>query len=634
MEAGESMKKNGRIQLKPNKKYPVHLGAIVTGEYIEFTVQMKHKECGVILHTKGDAIKIPFTQECRMGNVYSGILVGISSKDIEGYQYYEQDSIFVDSYAKKVLGNECFGQDYEKEKSQERIGAIVGEEFVWGEDRNPCYSYEDSIQYMLHVRGFTQHSSANVEANGTFQGIMEKIPYLLELGITTLEVMPCYEFEEVETLELMDSMAYALKHYKEEYVEQPKKKLNCWGYKQAYYFAPKRSYSYKEDCVLELKELIKQLHGVGIEFIMQVYFPKECTYQLIYDVLSYWMMEYHVDGFHVMGEAIPMEFLAKEPIFQDLKMMCDHVTYDAIAHGPGFSNHIATYHGAFMKSARRFLKGEPESIGSFVEALKLRDNRIASIQYVSNYNEFTLHDMVSYDHKHNEDNGEGNEDGTYSNYSWNHGIEGVTDKKKILDLRKKQMKNIMAYLLLSQGTPMIMAGDEFAFSRKGNNNPYCHDNELLWLDWNGVHQNNELFTYSKSIIAFRKEHPIFHPSHSFKMVDTIGCGCPELSYHGEDAWKPNMGTASFCIGLLYSGAYQKKEIQEEKPDYYIAFNSHWQKHLLALPRLKNEYRWSVVMDTYEPVEEENKNYNFIEGDTVQVGERSVLILKSVLLNEN
>ncbi len=615
-----------QIQVLPKRVYPIQFGVVIVGEQIEFSIEMEHADCGMILYTRDESIRVPFMSDCKIGQVYSGVIVGVQTQMLLGYNYYVQNKVFVDPYAKQVIGNEEFGRDYKEDTPKLRMGALVSSVYNWEQDRLPMIPYEQSIQYLIHVRGFTKDPSSKVKAKGTFAGMVEKLPYLLELGITSVELMPCYEFEEVDIQEDGSQITYAMMHYKEELHEKSLKRLNCWGYKNAHYFAPKSSYTSGSDCVLEMKDMVKAFHKAGIEVIMQFYFPRTSSYQLIYDVLAYWLVEFHIDGIHLMGDQMPIEFLAKEPLFADVKIMYHHIDIDCVGNEFSCGNvHLANYNSDFMNGARRFLKGDQDALYGFVESLRRHDTRIGNIQFISNYNEFTLYDQVSYDQKHNEDNGEHNEDGNRYNHSWNHGVEGGTRKRTILTLRKKQMKNMMTYLLLSQSTPMIMSGDEFGYSKNGNNNAYCHDNELLWINWKLMQKHEDLLEYTKKLISLRKKCPIFHPASPYKMVDTLGCGFPDLSYHGQDAWRPDFENYSRRIGLLYGGAYGKGLSGIEQPDYYIAYNAHWEPHTFALPRLKVGYEWVCFMNTAIGALDFD---NILNQDQITVEERSVQIVMS------
>ena len=619
--------KKSDIIIVPNRTYPIHFGVIVNDGAIEFAVRMNSNNCGVVFYTLKDKLTIQFTDNCKLGNVYSGIIKGIDIDSIVGYNFSEDDKEFVDPYAKCVVGNEIFAAALDCDELNSRSAALISRDFDWEDDISPKIPYNEAILYLLHVRGFTMDSSSRVKAKGTFRGIVEKISYIKGLGVTSLELMPCYEFEEVDVFDESLKMEYALKYFRDKMddksIQKSHKKLNTWGYKEAHYFAPKRSYSYDKDCVYEMKDMIKKLHKEGIEVIMQFYFDSKLPYKCMYDILAYWIVEFHIDGVHIMGENLPINFIAKEALFSDTKILYDFFNQDDINH----ENNLATYNSKFMNCARRYLKGDQDSLASFIGSMKKESNFVDNIAFISNYNEFTLYDLVSYDSKHNEDNGEENRDGNNYNQSWNHGVEGDTKKRSIINLRKKQMKNIMTYLLLGQSTPMILAGDEFGNTKRGNNNAYCHDNEYLWLNWKLLKKNEKINTYIKDLIKFRKSHSIFYPVNMYKGMDVLGCGYPDISYHGEEIWKPNFENYSRMIGVFYSGCYGEMLDGVKQSDYYVIYNSHWVLHNCALPHLKKGFKWKKIIDTncmneLEDFELENQNRIVVE-------ERSIVVLECI-----
>ena len=244
---------------------------------------------------------------------------------------------------------------------------------------------------------------------------------------------------------------------------------------------------------------------------------------------------------------------------------------------------------------------------------------------MSNYYGMTLKDMVSYDYKHNEDNGEANKDGNSYNCSWNCGEEGNTRKKKVLDLRMRQIKNAMCMLLISQSTPLIFMGDEFGNSQQGNNNPYCQDNRITWLDWTNMEKNREIFEFWKELIQLRQSHPILRPCAEFKIMDYISCGYPDLSYHGQSAWRPQTDYNSRHIGIMYCGKYAKRDRVADDDFFYVAMNMHWEPHELALPKLPKGLVWSICVKTCEnTVEVVGEEDSFVR----TIPARSIVVYKS------
>lgn len=561
-----------------NKPYP--LGVTTEFGYTYFSVVMnKGKDCGIILYDKrnGKETRIPFLEQNKYGSIYS---MAIKDLDIQRYAYnfYDGDTVFTDPYAKVIYGHEKWGQC----STQLRAG-FLAQDYDWEKDRPLKIPYENSILYCLNVRAFTKHKSSGISHKGTFLGIVEKIPHLKELGITAVELMPVYEYEEIETPRNLPL----------------EEKCNCWGYKQGFYFAPKVAFSSNKDVITEFKDMVKELHKNGIEVILQFYFPNSVKMGLILDAVKYWVLEYHIDGVHLKGERIPLQGIATEPLLTDTKLFYYDFPYEQIYEEnecPSYRN-LASYKDDYMYTARRFLKGDDGMVGDFLERQRLNPSKHGVINYVTNYYGFTLADMVSYEQKHNEANGEKNMDGNDYNLTWNCGVEGVTRKKQVLELRKRQMKNILTMLFFAQGTPLLYSGDELGNTRFGNNNPYCQDNETGWVKWNMNTQTKEVFAYLKKLITLRKAHPILHAPQELKILDYIGCGYPDLSYHGEDAWRPDLSNYSRFAGAMYCGSYAKKTQEEEDDFFYVAYNMHWLNHTFALPKLPKGMKWYLVADT-------------------------------------
>ncbi len=554
------------------------------------------EECGVLLYLKnhGTPIRLPFRTGKRIGNIYCLQVDGLEGIDFK-YNFYAGDEVVTDPYAGIVYGNERWG----KLVSPLLKGGIERESYDWEEDMPLMTPLAETVLYLLHPRGFTRHGSSGVSCKGTFAGIAEKIPYLLDLGITAVELMPSYEFMELEKPPKAEaSMEAALSHYMDP-PEEETPRINYWGYKRGYYFAPKMSLSATGCPGREFRDMVKALHRVGIEVVMQFYFPMEVKQAYILEVVRHWVLEYHVDGFHLMGTQVPMALLATEPILGNVKLFYQDIPCREIFDGsqPPVYKNLATYNDGFLYAIRRFLKSDEGSLSPALESLKRSGEQAGVINYITNYCGFTLADLVSYDRKHNEENGEGGSDGETYNVSWNCGCEGKTRRKSILELRKRQMKNAMLLLLTAQGTPMILGGDEFGFSRKGNNNPYCQDNEVSWLDWRLVERNKDFYAFVKEAIAFRKRHPILHQEKEFTMLDYRGYGYPDLSYHGKDAWRLDADRLSRQAGVMYCGRYAKKDREEDDSFLYLAYNMHWEAHEFALPALPAGMKWQEVCNT-------------------------------------
>lgn len=618
--------------------YPYPLGATIYEDTINFAVVLyAKKECGIILYHRGKAAeeRIVFSKENCIGNVYCGRIEGINPADYT-YNFFADDKVLVDAYAKQIIGNEKWGSLQDCKNKKQLHSGFYKDDYNWENDMCPAVPFEDSILYCTHVRGFTKHGSSGVKGRGTFRGIQEKIPYLKELGVTALELLPAYEFEEVEPDEKNPSIQYMIEHYKEEIQEDAetakREKLNYWGFKKGFYFAPKASYAMNANgkgVICEMKDMIKELHLNHMELIMQFYFPRTVKQGYILEVLKYWVLEYHIDGIHLLGENIPITLIATEPLFSNTKLMyidfpCDEI-YEK-EEQPVYRN-LASCQDDFMYDTRKYLKSDEGTLSKFLMHMKRNPAKEAVINYITNYNSLTLMDLVSYDQKHNEENGEDNKDGCDFNYSWNCGIEGRTRKKAVTDLRLQQMKNALVFVILAQGTPLILGGDEFGNTQKGNNNPYCQDNDTTWLNWNDCNKNKEIFLFTKQLVALRKAHPILRKEEEFRIMDTISCGYPDLSYHGEEVWRPVLNNYNRHVGIMYCGKYAKIDYKKEDDFFYIAYNMHWVEHTFALPKLPKGMQWECIMNTAVSREKQENKGAFSEISTI-VSPRSVKIYKT------
>lgn len=555
------------------------LGALCRSDGIHFATPLyPQRECGIYLVPKKqrleNGIKIPLNYH--MGDIYYGRLTGVDPADYF-YCFYQDDTLVSDVNMRKLAGKRVYGTQME----EVTLAAFYENCFDWEEDYCPKISWGNCIHYLLHVRGFTKHSSSKVKNKGTFAGLLEKIPYLKELGITTLELMPAYEFEEKEFV--VETGACEPSEYR----------LNFWGYKEGLYYVPKSGYSAAEDSCEEMKRLVKELHKNHMELILQFFFPKEYRIDQIRDILVWWRQEYHVDGFHVKGPDIWIEQIAADPVMSDTKLIYERYDVHQIYEEKkqiGYKN-LALMDENSISCLRRFLKGDDNMIGEVQKLYYESSPYYGVIHSLTNYNTFTLWDMLSYDRKHNESNGEFNRDGTDENYSWNCGEEGASRKKAVLTLRRKQFKNATALLFTLPGTPMLCAGDEFARTCCGNNNPYCQDNEINWVNWKLLDKNKDLFLFVKQMIELRKKHNILHLESGLKMLDSLSCGCPDLSFHSEEAWRNPRLAYEHHFGVMLCGDYAEDDY------FYVAYNMHWQKHVFALPNLPKGLEWKLELET-------------------------------------
>lgn len=553
-------------------------------------------DCGIIIYDKktGNELgRYPFHKSSQESNTYELFLQEYDLDKIS-YHFYEENKIVIDKRALMFAGCDSFGTI----KSNSDFRAVtVSANYDWEGDSFPNRPYHESVGYCLHVRGFTRHKSSKVRAKGTFKGIIEKIPYLKSLGITTLELQPAYEFVEssVSPREMRG--------------EVYKGKLNYWGYKEAFYYVPKRAYSYGKDSAKEFKDMVKELHQNQMELIMQFYFPESILRREILSILRYWRKEYHVDGFHIKGNSIPLQDIVSDPYLCESKIWYHDFDADFLEQNNNSTKHQALYNDGYLCTLRGFLKADKDMVMPAMDYIMRNPSKYGVVNYLSNYSGFTIADMVRYQKKHNQSNGEENRDGTDYNCTWNCGVEGNTKQKSIIDLRNQQMKNAFALLFFSQGMPLIFMGDEFANSQKGNNNPYCQDNDISWLNWHDLEKNAALYEYVKTLIDYRSKWKIFSVEKAFTLSDYKSVGYPDLSFHDEEAWKYNRENSYNHIGFMICGDYISGC---EGTYWYVAINTHWEEHVFALPKQENR-KWRLIFSTNEELTEE---YAFInDNDT-------------------
>ncbi len=635
-------------------------GATLVPGGVSFTVHSFHgTHCELCLFHQADQepfAVIPFPEECRIGNTYSMIVFDLNILDIE-YAYrvdgphdparglvFDRTKFLLDPYARAVTVQTLWGKGGQRERSYH--ARVVEDVFDWGKFQNSKLPFQDMIIYETHVRGFTKHPSAQVEHPGTFAGLMEKIPYLLELGINTVELMPIFEFDEKA----------------EERVVNGKKLGNYWGYNPICFFAPNLDYVAADEFNhegTELKEMIRTLNSYGIEVILDVVFnhtaegdetgpffsfkgldnniyymltPEgkyynfsgvgntlNCNHpmvrQFILDCLRYWVVEYRVNGFRfdlasILGRDENGSPLSKPPLLESLAFdpVLSHVKLIAEAWDAGGLYQVGSFpswnrwsewNGKYRDDLRRFLKGDAGMAQAAVERIcgsrdlyppEKRTN--ATVNFLTCHDGFTLYDLYAYNTKHNEANGWNNTDGFDDNNSWNCGVEGETEDPQVLALRDRLRKNAMAVLLCSRGAAMFLAGDEFGNSQRGNNNAYCQDNEISWLDWEDLERNQDLFQFTKRMIAFRKAHPVLrgrtNPSH---------CGWADLSLHNGAAWNNTFAPDTLQIGILFAGRNQTDTADDI---ILLAVNAHWEPHWQQLPTPPEGRHWQLFAHTGAP----------------------------------
>lgn len=665
---------------------------IVYNNAVNFSIFSKDAvSCELLLYHHDDKepfAVIPFPDDFRIGNVFSMIVYDLDYEDLEyGYRMdgpydpengyrFDKTKILLDPYAKMISGRDKWGVEPDSKRDFQHRGKVIPDDYDWEGDKPLEIPMNDLIIYEAHVRSFTKDESSNVKYKGTYAGLIEKIPYLKELGVNCVELLPIFEFDEFEYSRVIND----------------ERLYNYWGYSTVGFFAPKSGYAAAGTMGLaseELKNTIKKFHKNGIEIILDVVFNHTAegnemgpyisfrgidnkTYYLltpegyyynfsgcgntmncnnavvrnyILDCLRYWVSVYHIDGFRFDLASIlsrdangaPMtsppllEALAHDPVLGKCKLIAE--AWDAgglyqVGNFPAWGR-WAEWNGKFRDCVRRFVKSEcecgPEMLWRLQGSPDLYSNRSseASINFITCHDGFTLNDMVSYNDKHNEANGEENRDGANDNNSWNCGAEGDTDDKEINDLRRRQIKNSAALLLLSRGIPMILSGDEFCNSQKGNNNAYCQDNKISWLDWSNIPKNKDVFLFFQKLIAYRKEHPVLRRKDFYTGMNSSGY--PELSFHGEKAWELDGDSPFHTFGFMYA-----ETVKDHSADcncfIYCGVNTFWEERTMELPKLPEGMSWYKTIYTAEhDITEEKIDCNYIK-----LAPRSLMLLTGKL----
>jgi isoamylase len=660
------------FKLRAGQVFP--FGATIVPGGVNFSVFSSHAtSCVLVLFRKGEAapmVEIPFFDEFRIGNVYA---MTVFDLDIETVEYgfrmdgpfdpaqghrFDYSKVLLDPYARSIGGRDVWAAPPNWDDVYPHRARPVLNDFDWENDRPLEVPIEDLVIYEMHVRSFTRHPSSGVRAAGTFEGIREKIPYLKELGVNCVELMPVYEFDEFEN--------------SKQHPETGEMLYNYWGYSTVGFFSPKAGYASTGKYgmqVDELKNLIKELHANGIEVMLDVVFnhtaegneygptlsfkgidnsiyymltPEGYYYNfsgtgntlncnnpvvrnMVLDCLRYWAAEYHIDGFRFdlaailgrdqNGAPLPnpplLEQLAFDPILAKCKLIAE--AWDAgglyqVGSFPAYGR-WAEWNGKYRDGVRRFLKGDEGLAGDMSQRLQGSPDLYwgrgptASINFISCHDGFTLMDMVSYNDKHNEANGENNNDGANDNNSWNCGWEGPTDDPGINALRERQVRNALTILMVSQGVPMILMGDEVGRTQYGNNNTYCHDSELNWLDWSLMEKNAGLLRFFKNAIAFRHAHPVLRGRTHMGHADYMGSGYPDLSWHGTEAWQPDWSAGSRALAFMLCGKHAKNGTTQDSY-IYVALNSHWDSLWFHPPGLPQGSLWRIAINTGMPSPED------------------------------
>lgn len=595
------------------RTYPFPLGVHKDEDGFRFSFVSSSKKCGIILYSKespdGEKIELDDSYSC--GSIYS-VKIGNPLPTDFTYMFYMGEELVEDPRAGAFSPKRDYGK-----KLKQTCKPILNE-FDFGEDKRPDIPFRDKVFYMVHPRGYTMKSDVKKDIRGTLKGLEKKIPYLKELGITSLILMPTYDFNERmerQSIPTGRDMQFDVSTYKVDFDSiQEETKINFWGYTDDNrYYAVKEAYCSGE-ATREMADFVKACHKENIEVFLQFYFPAETPVRVLEDVLLHWKSTYHVDGFHLMGANIPVKDLMQEPYLTDSYLLFENISEELVRD----KEHCGVLTVDFMYDMRCFLKGDADVAFRVAKHIRSNSENGGLVHFMAKQDTMRMADLVSYQEKHNELNGEENADGSNYNCSWNCGVEGKTRKKQILALRIKQMKNAMCLLLLSQGTPMLYGGDEFANSQNGNNNPYCQDNEISYIKWNELTKNQNLYEFTKRLIKLRETYPILKGAVSFKGTDYASCGYPDISFHGEEAWRSDFNSGSHVFGVMYCNHYVD---EKDSSLLYVAYNMHWEEHELALPKIEPNKKWKVILSTEETAQTIGSNQTILN-----IPERTIMVL--------
>jgi glycogen operon protein len=577
------------------------MGAAINGEDVIFTFSgEKEDACYVVLidrrTKKQERILVP--EEYCLGSLRS-ISVKLPKPERFLYEYEINGKAVTDPYARAIVGREVWNDAKRAECDYKVYGAIQSDEFGPVGSHSPEIPKSQMVMYKLHVRGFSMDHGASRRIAGTFPAIVEKLDYLRSLGVTTIELMPVYEFEEM-TIPVRRETPDYVKWDKApgdlitpEEPKQEESKVNYWGYEKGNYFAVKASYGSRQELAAqEFRELVEALHARNMECVMEMFFPEEENQNLILDALRYWVRCFHVDGFHLLGGNIPITAIVQDVILSRTKIFYTGFEANAVNSDKKYKN-LFIYKEEYQYPARKILNHINADMVEFMNQQKKQGEQVGYVNYISSNNGFTLADVFMYNDRHNEDNGEGNADGDAWNFSSNYGVEGPTRRKYVSQLRHRQWRNAILMLFLAQGVPLLWGGDEFLNSQKGNNNAYCQDNPIGWMNWKNAKLHEADVAFVSAVSNFRRSHSVLSTEKPFRFSDYKTYGFPDVSYHGESAWLSGFDLGRMNLGIMYCGAYAGPE----EPDVYIAYNFYSALSTLALPKLDSGKKWYPVIDS-------------------------------------
>ena len=550
------------------------------------------KKAAIILFDKASKKKlydIELINDFSMGRVYS---IEISDVDVDSICYLikEDDKVYVDPYATAVIGRDIWADEKGRKSSDYKVYSGISHlEKPW-KDTNIYIEPTDMVIYKLHMRGFTAGMGMSASRVGSYKGVLSKLSYLKELGITSIEFMPLYDFEE---LFLESKMTVSPKGKVSEITEFTGKR-NYWGFGEANYFAPKASYFGGADkCVDAMRDLVSTLHKNGFEAIMEMAFAKDTPAEMMLECLRYYVRYFHIDGFHIVGCNGPIERIAIDPFLADTKIFYEYIPEEILFKESG-KKHLFIYNDSFMNVTRQIENHMNGSMIQFANHMRRQNSAYGFVNYMANVNGFSMWDSFSYGEKHNFDNGEDNRDGTNTNFSFNYGIEGKTTNRIINANRFREMRNAFTALMLAQSVPLFVAADEVAATHLGNNNPYCQDNKIGYTVFSKTKSKEELRSFVKELVAFRKNHKCLRSEEPFLMNDYRHLGLPDMSFHGTEPWMMSIGEEQKALGVLYNGAYV-----DESEEVFVCYNYHYDSVNMALPLLAPGKRWRLCFNTAE-----------------------------------
>ena len=611
---------------------PQMAGAARVGDAFNFTIEAAQDARVSLLIYRKNAGRPEYTFELgeafRTGRLFSA---RIASFDPALYEYnYSIDGVVrPDPCARRMNGLRQFGvRAGEDDPHGVRCGFLSDTPYAWHDGEYAPPGYRDMILYKVHVRGYTRARANIGRKKGTFAGLTQMIPYWTELGINALELMPAYEFDEFPRPS--QRQGTGLVNIRTE----PTGRINYWGYGPGQYFSPKQAYCASADPEAEVCALVDALHQAGIACIMEFYFPAGTTPLTVLQILHFWRMHYHIDGFHLLGDGVPLNAVLQDALLADTMIMAAGADPGLLHAGREGKTPIrrvfAEYNAGFLEDMRRFLKSDEGMVEQVKYRLGRTDSRYAVINFMAYQDGFTLMDAVSYNYKHNEANGEENHDGSEFNYSWNCGTEGPTRRQAIRQLRLSQICNAFAMVLFAQEVPMIYGGDEFGNSQDGNNNAYCQDNPTGWVDWKAFKKNEVIYDFVRQAIAFRKAHPVLHLGEDLSRPRFRGRGFPVMSFHGERAWFCSSENYSRLLGVMYSGPRTLMPDSAQDDHLYVAYNFHWEEREVALPNLPDQLVWKKVLDTSAGPDQwdfstDGRTYEKI----LEMAPRSIIVLQGI-----